>query len=137
MATRGFENFTPADVTRRTLQQHKPSKYHNVKTTLDGITFDSKKESERYFELKLLEKAGQISALELQPKFELYVVSEESNLRIHVGNYRADFAYWQRAKEGHQVRHVEDVKTPATRTQAYRMRKRMAEGIYGITITEI
>ena len=45
MATRGFENFTQTDVTRRELQRQqkatpKPSKYKNKKTTVDGVTFD-------------------------------------------------------------------------------------------------
>ena len=43
-------------------------KYHNKKVTIDGITFDSKKEARRYQELKLLERAGEIQNLELQKK---------------------------------------------------------------------
>ena len=46
-------------------------KYNNRKITIDGITFDSIKEGKRYRELKLLEKAGKISALRRQVKFEL------------------------------------------------------------------
>ena len=44
------------------------SKYRNKKTELDGIAFDSKREAERYAELKLLERAGEISYLQLQPE---------------------------------------------------------------------
>ncbi|MDD3747626.1 MAG: DUF1064 domain-containing protein, partial [Anaerostipes sp.] len=43
------------------------SKYGARKTVIDGITFDSKREAKRYQELKLLEQAGEISYLELQP----------------------------------------------------------------------
>lgn len=39
-------------------------KYHNRKTVIDGITFDSAKEARRYMELKLLERAGEISNLQ-------------------------------------------------------------------------
>ena len=46
-------------------------KYGNRKVTIDGITFDSKREMKRYCELKLLEKAGEISGLELQPEFDI------------------------------------------------------------------
>ena len=48
-----------------------PSKYRAVKTTIDGVVFDSKKEAARYVELKLCEKYGYISNLELQPKYIL------------------------------------------------------------------
>lgn len=44
------------------------SKYKAKKTKVDGITFDSKKEAERYRQLKMLENAGHISDLELQKK---------------------------------------------------------------------
>ena len=47
------------------------NKYHAIKTTVDGITFDSRAEARRYRELKLLERAGVIENLVLQPKFEL------------------------------------------------------------------
>ena len=46
-------------------------KYQNHKTVIDGIAFDSKLEANRYAELKVLEKAGIISQLQLQPSFEL------------------------------------------------------------------
>lgn len=46
-------------------------KYHNRKVTIDGITFDSKKEAYRYKELKLLQKAGEISDLRPQVKYIL------------------------------------------------------------------
>ena len=41
-------------------------KYHAKKTRLDGLTFDSQKEAQRYAELKLLERAGQIHSLRRQ-----------------------------------------------------------------------
>ena len=46
-------------------------KYNNTRPVVDGIKFDSKREAERYKELKLLERAGKISDLILQPRFEL------------------------------------------------------------------
>ena len=53
------------------------NKYRNIKTEVDGIKFDSKREAQRYQELKLLEKGGVISNLELQPKFELLPANKD------------------------------------------------------------
>ena len=47
------------------------SKYHSQKATYNGITFDSKRERDRYIDLLLLERAGEISELRLQVSFEL------------------------------------------------------------------
>lgn len=54
-----------------TTKPKKKSKFGNVKTELDGIKFDSIKESEYYAELKLAERAGQIKEIKLQPRFTL------------------------------------------------------------------
>lgn len=47
-------------------------KYNAKKTEIDGITFDSRRESERYIELKIMKTAGEIKDFELQPKFLLH-----------------------------------------------------------------
>ncbi|PBB75190.1 hypothetical protein CK227_10385 [Mesorhizobium sp. WSM4308] len=62
-------------------------KYRNVPTVIDGIRFASKKEAYRYCELKLLEKAGEISGLRLQPRYPLTVNG------LHVATYVSDFEY--------------------------------------------
>ena len=67
-------------------------KYNNIKTEIDGITFDSKKEANRYCELVLLKKAGAIKDLETQPKFPLYVNTNK------VCSYIADFRYFDIGK---------------------------------------
>lgn len=64
------------------------SKYRAVPTVVDGIRFDSKREAARYQELKMLELAGVIHRLKLQPVFELH-----ANGGGPVGTYRADFEY--------------------------------------------
>lgn len=61
-----------------------PSKYHNIKTTVDGILFDSKAEARRYSELKILKQAGLIDSFKRQPSFLF-----ESGIR-----YRPDFIVW-------------------------------------------
>lgn len=77
--------------------------------TVDGITFDSLAEARRYSELRLMERAGEIAQLELQPVYLL-----------HAGiKYRADFRY--RDKDGREV--VEDVKGHLT--DVYRLKKKL------------
>ena len=99
---------------------------------MDGHTFASKREAERYAELRLLGKAGEIEALELQPKFLLYVIPYKPPYRrIDVGVYIADFSYIEKDEMV-----VEDVKSPATRTPLYRLKKKMVEALYGIMVRE-
>ncbi len=103
-------------------------KYKNVPTEVDGIRFASKKEARRYGELKLLEKAGEIRDLKLQPRYPL------STDMKRLGYYVADFCYCM--KSGAVV--VEDVKSPATRKNPlYRWKKRHFEAEYCIPITEV
>lgn len=59
-------------------------KLNNQSITIDGIEFQSKKEGRRYSELKLLQRAGQISDLELQKKYELIPAQYET---IETGEY--------------------------------------------------
>jgi hypothetical protein len=125
------------------------NKYHARKCTVDGIRFDSTREATRYQELKILERAGMIRALELQPEFPIVVVecayrlcldqvwrwkAEPGRGPVQVGRYRADFRYVE-TDTGAVV--VEDAKSPATRTTAYRLRKRLVQAIHGIVIREV
>ncbi len=104
----------------------KPSKYRNQKTVLDGITFASKAEAKRYQELKLLEKAGKISALERQLRWPLTI-----NGKI-IAHYACDFTYWD-----HDIgkRVVEDVK--GVETEAFKLKAKMFEACNGFPITII
>lgn len=72
----------------------KESKYHNQKTVVDGITFDSKKEANRYQELRLLERAGKIKALNRQLKIEVCPKTKLHKARYYV----ADFVYFDNEK---------------------------------------
>lgn len=101
----------------------KMSKYKAKKCIIDGIKFDSMKEGRRYSQLKILEKAGQIQNLELQPKYDLMVNGSK------VGFYKADFRY---TENGKQV--VEDVK--GMKTPIYNLKKKLIKAIYGIDIFE-
>ena len=104
----------------------KGNKYKNIKTVVDGITFDSKKEAARYQELKLMERAGTILGLQLQPKFPIFINGKK------VFEYRADFQYYD---SDETTRIVEDVK--GVKTDVYKLKKKCVEASYGIEITEV
>lgn len=99
------------------------NKYGNQKTKLDGYTFDSRKEAQRYAELILLQKAGEISNLEMQKPFVIQESFFDSNGKRQTAiKYVCDFCYVN--KDGKTI--IEDVKSPATRKNpVYRMKKKM------------
>jgi hypothetical protein len=66
-------------------------KYHNKKTVIDGITFDSKKEAQYYAELKLLQRAGEITAFERQVRYELQPGFTYQGQKVRPIHYIADF----------------------------------------------
>ncbi len=111
-------------------QPHKVKrhKYGAHATTVDGVRFASKKEAKRYGELHLLVQAGKIQDLELHPAYELHTNG------VRVGKYTADFRYFDLEN---LCLVVEDVKSRATKTTAYRLRKRMVEAEYGIKVMEV
>jgi hypothetical protein len=93
----------------------------------DGITFDSLNEVSRYRELKLLQQAGAISDLTLQPSFEVKITG------AHFCTFTADFSYLEYGQ-----RIVEDVKSTGTaKDTAYRLRKKAAELFHKITVKEL
>ena len=98
-------------------------KYRNIKTTIDGITFDSKRESIRYCELKLLAKAKKIQNLRLQLPYVIRVNGEK------ICKYIADFVY---VEDGQEI--VEDVK--GMRTREYVLKRKLMKAVFGIDIRE-
>lgn len=107
------------------------NKFGAVTTHVDGIRFDSRKEARRYQELKLLERAGEITQLDVHPEFPLWATECDEK---PFAKYIADFRYIDR-RSGHLV--VEDVKSRATRTAVYRLKKQLAQRQHGIVITEV
>lgn len=93
-------------------------KYRNIATEIDGLRFASKKEAKRYSELKLLERAGEISHLEIQPKFKLYgrngpiLVKSKGFPKGRHATYVADFAYFCPERDKRVVEDVKGVRTP-------------------------
>lgn len=76
------------------------NKYYNKPTVIDGIKFDSKKEAQHYMELKLLQRAGEISNLELQPRFLLQEGFKKNGKTYRKIEYIADFAYSRSRENG-------------------------------------
>ena len=101
------------------------SKYHSKKVIIDGIKFDSKKEGDRYIQLKILEKAKLIKDLELQKSFELQPTFRKNGKTYRKIVYIADFYYF----DNHLGKYiVEDVK--GYKTKEYALKKKMFEYVY-------
>ena len=101
-------------------QYEKKSKYYAEKTEVDGIKFDSAKESKRYASLKLLERAGVIENLKLQPRFLLQEGFTYNGHKERKIEYVADFLY---GRNGQTI--VEDVKSKPTRTEVYKLKRKL------------
>jgi hypothetical protein len=96
-----------------------------------GEWFASTKEGKRYLELRMLERSGVVTELRWQVTFDLTVVSKVDGLEHAVGTWTADFVY---RRQGERI--IEDTKSKATRTQTYRLRKKIFETQYGLRILE-
>ena len=110
---------------------HYRSKYHSRKTTVDGIEFDSQKEARRFRELCLLERAGKITELQQQVKFEL-IPSQRIDGKVveRACTYVADFVYMENGKKV-----VEDTK--GFKTKDYIIKRKLMLHVHGIKIQEI
>ena len=106
------------------------SKYFNKKVVIDGHKFDSIAESRRYKELKLLEKAGKIKNLELQPKFLLQDKFKKDGKTFRKIEYVADFGYIEQEKKV-----IEDVK--GKETEVFKIKRKMFEYRYPELIFKI
>lgn len=111
--------------------QRKPSKYKNIRTQVNGHCFDSLKEANRYQELLLLEKAGEIKSLRLQPSIPLWAEGKPITYDSgRVAAYRADFEYFDVSRGTWTL---EDVK--GARTQLYKLKKAILKNM-GIEVVE-
>ena len=124
------------------------SKYYNIKTrALDGTVFDSLKEARRWDELLLLQRAGKISDLQRQVKYELipaqyqtYERYSKKGERLKDGvrclerkvEYVADFVYTI-TDTGENI--VEDAK--GMRTKDYILKRKLMLAVHGIRIKEV
>lgn len=107
------------------------TKYGSRAVTLNGEKFDSHKEARRYGELVLLEKAGQISSLERQVRFELIPSQYRGGRCVERAvHYIADFVYYE---DGEKI--VEDSK--GFRTKDYIIKRKLMLLVHNIRIKEV
>ena len=136
----------------------KGTKYHNTPTervTASGavLHFASQKEARRFDALAARQGAGQIRDLRLQVDFTLQeAFTDTEGKRVRAIRYKADFTYYQPPNRQLYGSHapyyaeqsgvswefvVEDVKSKATRTAKYAMKKKMLKDRFGYDITEV
>lgn len=107
------------------------AKYGNRKITMDGFTFDSQREFMRYCELRLLLRAGAITDLQRQVKFELIPAQRiDGKVVERAITYIADFVYKEHGKTV-----VEDAK--GMRTKEYIIKRKLMLWIHDIRIVEV
>lgn len=120
------------------------NKYHNEPDSRGALHFDSKKEARRYDELLLMLKAGKIRSLRLQQQYTLQesYIDSETGERVRAIRYVADFAYERPTAPDcngtvYWLPVVEDVKSRATKTQKYEIKKKLLKERFNLTITEV
>ena len=140
-----LQKLTAAEAQKKAARE---SKYHNQKDERSAgsgasIRFDSKKEARRYDERMAMPRAGKIRDLKLQQQFtlqEAYTTTE--GVRVRAIRYQADFTYQKPQfvdRDGEWIWGlvVEDVKSRATKTRAYAMKKKLMQERFNIEIQEV
>ena len=110
------------------------NKFNAQQITIDGIKFHSKKEGNRYEELKLLQRAGAITDLQRQVKFEIVPKCRQLDGSMSMAKYYiADFTYKERG-----MFIVEDVKgyKKGAAGELYELKRALMLWIHGIQIKE-
>lgn len=101
----------------------KPNKYRAQPTIVDGIRFASKREAAYYAELKFRERAGEVSAVEMQKVFALTINGQV------IGAYRPDFCFHDDLSKRYRVVDVKGVET-----REFKRTKRLMRAIHGIEV---
>jgi hypothetical protein len=105
------------------------NKYRAIRTTVDGYTFASKREAERYMGLRQLQRVGEITDLKLQVPFELIPSVTICQKKMKPVTYIADFTY---TENGKMV--VEDCK--GFITKEYRIKRKLMKHVHNIEVIE-
>ena len=120
----------------------KKSRFGNIKKHIasDGTVLDSKRECQRYEELCLLQKAGEIVDLLVHPRYKIIIRGVPILLKSarypggRVLTYVADFSYKINSNRRTEV--IEDVKMQSGyRTEQYRIKRALMDAM-GYYITE-
>ena len=138
---RGWENVRESDVQRfnrrvKESTEPKPSKYRNVRVSVQGQKFDSQREADQFLALRAREAGGEISQLRCQVQFDLEcpIYSTRTGALIQcatVSRYVADFTW----RDRDDVLHVADAK--GVRTKEYRLKAKWMNLQFGIVVEEL
>jgi hypothetical protein len=112
--------------------QGRKNKYGAEATECDGIRFDSKSEARRYLTLKTMEKAGEISDLQLQVRIPLLPAQEIDGRKEKPVDYICDFVF---VRDGVKV--YEDVKSGPTKTREFVLKRKLCLYMHGIAVQEV
>ena len=137
-------NWTQSDLDKRNAEligtpavappSPKANKYHvspKAERTINGITFASKAEAEAYGQLKIVELAGGISDLKLQPAYMLQESFVDRDGKKHRAIwYVADFSF---VRGGHAV--ICDIK--GMKTAVFNLKEKMFRFKYPDLILEV
>jgi len=90
------------------------NKFQNQKTEVNGITFDSKLEADRFQQLKLMELAGEITNLRLQVEFQIFqgYINPDTGEKTKSSNYVGDFMYTDIHEHKVIVEDTKGIETP-------------------------
>ena len=108
------------------MYRYKRNKYGAKKTTVDGITFDSKWEAQRWGELQAMERGGLVRDLERQVSYDIIVNGEK------ICRYIADFRYKTVDDDGSTKEVVEDAK--GFETADFKIKKKLMKAVHQIDL---
>ena len=111
---------------RQMEKPEKRSKYRNKKTVRDGITFDSIAEANFYSELKLMERAGEVCEVQLQPPFKIVIDG------MLICTYKADFMFWDCVEKRTRVVDVKGFPTPE-----FKLKRKLMKAVNRIDVEVI
>lgn len=117
------ERMSAAEFRAQPAEKPKRNKYNAKRTLVDGIWFDSKAEASYYAALKLRERAGEVSDVEMQRPYELTIGGHL------IATYRADFVFWD-----HQAKRRRVIDVKGVETAVFRLKKKMMRACHGIIV---
>lgn len=85
------------------------NKFKAIRTTINGVTFASKKEANYYWQLKLRERAGEVSHIELQPTYDIIINGQ------HICKVKLDFRYYDNRDKCYHIVDVKGLDTPVSK----------------------
>lgn len=112
---------------RAAARKGRKNKYNAIRTIVDGVKFDSKKEAECWQFLKARLRAGEIQNLERQVKYALFAHSDRGPVQLCT--YVADFRYYDKAKCRTVIADAKGVKTAT-----FRLKAKLMKANYGIEV---